>query len=100
YVCLSGPTSQCPAAPCGAAASTIPLACRLSLPLVSTDPPSPPSAPPRAKIEPANLEVCSDHTIAVPPSPALRAETSILVPASIVTVVADAIGGSAPQRAT
>ncbi len=53
-VMLLGSSSQRPATPKGAAASTIPVAVRVFLPEVSTKPPLPLLRPPRARICPAN----------------------------------------------
>ena len=67
---LSGSSSQIPGLPALADASTVPVEIdRPFLPEVSTNPPSPPAAPPRACIEPLNEVAPSAHTITVPPLP-------------------------------
>src|SRR5438445_6607455 len=98
-VTLFGSSNHVPPVPLRALALTLPSTWS-DWPEVSTKPPLPPLGPPVARMVPANAVRSFDHTIAVPPSPLLRADTSILVPASIVTVIAAAIGGNAPQRPT
>src|SRR5262249_22283749 len=97
-VMLFGSSSHCPPAPRVAPASTTPTACRVSRPLVSTNPPLPPLMPPRAKIDPAKLVFCPHQTMPAPESPLLSADTSILVVLSIATVFADATGARVPKR--
>ena len=76
----SGSNSQVPASPLVALTSTGTPKFNVTLPDVSTKPPSPVSLPPRALIRAKALVVSSDQTIILPPSP--------LVPASAVIVVA------------
>ena len=68
-VTLFGSSNHWPATPRGAAASASPVACRLSLLLVSMNPPSPPLAPPRADSVPAKPVYSSDQTMILPPWP-------------------------------
>ena len=67
---LSGSSNQLPPFPLGAPRSTRPVRMlRLFLPEVSTCPPSPPFAPPRAVMEPLNEVWLSAHTATSPPLP-------------------------------
>ncbi len=51
-VMFVGSSSQVPVRPAGARVSMLPVTARLTLPEVSTNPPLPPVAPPRALINP------------------------------------------------
>lgn len=67
---------------------------RLTLPEVSTRPPLPPWAPPRARIRPSMRVLPSDQTTARPPLPLPVAETSMLAPLASVAFFAR---GSSPR---
>ena len=76
-----GSMSQRPASPLAALASTDPPAKSSDcLPELSTKPPSPPWAPPRAVIVPAKRVLWSAQTMTVPPSPWVSASASIRMP--------------------
>lgn len=64
-----GSSSNVPAAPCGALASTLPRKLRVPLLETSTKPPSPAALPPRASMWPANEVSPSDQTATLPPVP-------------------------------
>ena len=72
-----GSSSKEPIAPFAALVSTLPLNSNVPFPEVSTKPPSPPSAPPFAEINPLNRVTSSAHTITRPPSPESIASTRI-----------------------
>ena len=94
----SGSSSHCPALPCGAEASTLAVTpiFRNFLPDVSTNPPSPPCAPPLARMVPLNLVVPSDQTVTLPPLPLATALASIAAPAATAVFLALARVGSLP----
>jgi hypothetical protein len=68
-VMLFGSSSQAPPCPAGAEASTMPVDCSTFLLLVSTNPPLPAAAPPRAEIVPLKSVYSSDQRTTLPPSP-------------------------------
>src|SRR5262249_28406303 len=95
---LSGSSSQLPALPCGAGASTEALAPMFSVPLpeVSTQPPSPPDGPPLARMVPLNAVAPSDQTATVPPLPLPVALASMTAPTAMLVLSALRTKGSAP----
>ena len=64
-----GSSSKVPVTPNGARVSTRPLKAKVCLPDVSTKPPSPPFAPPRAAMLPWKVVLPSDQTTTWPPLP-------------------------------
>ena len=85
----SGSSSQVPARPALAPASTMPLRTpRLCLPEVSTWPPAPPAGPPRALMRPSNWVTPSAHSTTRPPSPAWVALASMRAPSAMTVVSA------------
>ena len=86
-----GSSNQDPSFPLSADVSTLPVAIDKSpLPEVSTKPPSPPPAPPRASILPLKDVVPSAHTTTLPPLPESSALALML--AFVPTTVAFAVG--------
>jgi hypothetical protein len=83
-----GSSSSVPALPRGALESTFPVNASCPWLEVSTNPPSPPFAPPRARIDPANVVSLSDHRTTLPPLPRPVADALMVVEASTLTVVA------------
>ena len=68
-----GSSNNVPVAPCAARVSTVPWKTSVPLPEVSTKPPWPDVAPPRASIAPLKSVLPSAQTLTVPPSPAFVA---------------------------
>src|SRR5713226_10396327 len=95
---VEGSSSSVPALPNGARRSAKPV--KLSTPLLDTSalPPSPPLAPPLARIVPAKLVFLSDHTTTEPPSPCCTALASSVALAALVVVCALATLGSLPCK--
>ncbi len=83
-----GSSSSVPALPRGALESTFPVNASWPWLEVSTNPPSPPFAPPRARIVPAKVLSLSDHSTTLPPLPRPVADALMVVAASTLTVVA------------
>ena len=83
-----GSSSQNPPFPADAPASTRPRTCSDSLPEVSTKPPLPPAAPPRAEMAPSKRVPPSAHTTTLPPWP-LSVASAAMVAACATTVSAD-----------
>ena len=96
-VTSEGSSSQVPAAPCGALASTMPVSVSSPCVEVSTKPPLPPPAPPRAEAEPAKVLDFSPHSVTSPPSPFFSASALIVVAASTATVFAVVTPALAPR---
>src|SRR5947207_15395593 len=84
-----GSSSNVPALPRGALESTFPVNASCPWLEVSTNPPSPPLAPPRARIVPAMVVSLLDHSTTLPPLPRPVADALMLVPESTLSVVAD-----------
>ena len=87
---LSGSSSQVPASPCGAEASSEPVMFRVILPEVSTNPPLPPFGPPLASMLPPNCVQSSAQTVTLPPLPLFVALALIVVFAC--TMVCSTVG--------
>ncbi len=99
-VTLVGSSSHMPPLPAGADVSTkagLSTKRRFS-PEVSTNPPSPPAAPPLAVIVPKNPVIPSAQTITFPPSPAAVASALIVVSASTTVRRAFCTSGFAPWK--
>src|SRR5260370_255222 len=73
-----GSSSRFPALPIGAPKSAAPVNANTPLLETSALPPSPPLAPPLARIVPAKLVFLSDHTTTPPPSPSCTPRPSTL----------------------
>ena len=91
---LVGSSNRVPVDPATADRSAVPAKRRRSLPETSANPPSPPSAPPRAVIWPSKVVSSSDQMTTRPPSPRTSASAEMRVPAS--TKVVRACASSPP----
>ena len=78
---LLGSSSRVPSRPLAARVSTRPRKISAPLPEVSTNPPSPPSLPPRAKMLARKLVASSAHTTTLPPLP-LSSASALMTTAS------------------
>ena len=97
-VMLNGSISQVPPAPKAADTSGIVLTTSWPRLDVSTKPPAPPRAPPRAEIAPADCVRLSDQTVIVPPVPWSSASARKRLPGSSIVVEALAMVLSRPRR--
>ncbi len=81
-VMSNGSISHSPDCPCGAVTSGVRLIRKFRRPEVSTNPPLPPSSPPRAESSPSTEVSSSANMMTSPPSPARIASARIWLSAS------------------